>query len=206
MKEFKSKPVKGLENLDDVSLLDIARLENLEKFRNHPEYKEWIKKGGEVAGKKNVESGQIQKIQKQYAHLGGKISGKLSYENKTGIHSDEVKEKYRKEYIEPKKGMFDLEFQSEKGKHHYEKKKGIHGLSKEETLANAKKGGQAAAAVCSKAVLQYSKDGEFIKEHKSLSDGAEYVGKERGKGCQIGLCCRGKQKTAFGFIWKYKNK
>lgn len=209
MKEFKSKPIKGIDSLDEYSLNNVARLENLEKFRNNPKYKEWAKKGGEVAGRKNVEDklgiyGASKEQRTEWAKENGYIGGISCYEQKLGIHSDEVKEYIRKEYIEPKNGMFNLDFQREKGLRHAKEGKGVHGLSKEETIANAKKGGQASAAVVSKKVFQYSKDGEFIREHKSLSDAAEYVGKERRKSSQISCCCNGKQKTAFGFIWKYK--
>lgn len=211
MKKFKSKPIKGIDSLDEYSLNDVARLENLEKFRNHPKYKEWIKKGGHEGGKKAVEEGlgihgASKKQRSEWSKKNGYKGGIISYEQKLGVHSDEVKEYIRKEYIEKNKGMFDLDFQREKGLRHAREGKGFHGLSKEETIANAKKGGIAAAAVVSKPVLQYSKDGEFIKEHKSLSDAAEYVGKPRSSGSQITASCKGKQKTTFGFIWKYKEK
>ena len=49
-----------------------------------------------------------------------------------------------------------------------------------------------------KPILQYSLNGEFIREWPSATD----VGKEvRGA---IYDCIRGKQKTAINFIWKYK--
>jgi hypothetical protein len=49
-------------------------------------------------------------------------------------------------------------------------------------------------------VLQYDMEGKFIKEW----DSAKSANKEFG-GCIVG-CCRGEQKTAGGFIWKYKNE
>ena len=49
---------------------------------------------------------------------------------------------------------------------------------------------------------QYDLEGNFIKEWPSAST-AEYI--LRGKGSNnITDCCKGKQKTAYGFIWKYK--
>ena len=54
---------------------------------------------------------------------------------------------------------------------------------------------------CSKTVLQYSKDGEFIRQWKSTKD----VERNLGYGhSQISACCRGKYKSSYEFVWKYK--
>jgi hypothetical protein len=47
-------------------------------------------------------------------------------------------------------------------------------------------------------VSQYDLEGNFIKDWPSISEAARNV-----KG-DIGNCCRGKSKTAGGYIWKYK--
>ena len=50
-------------------------------------------------------------------------------------------------------------------------------------------------------IIQYSKDGKFIAEYPSIMEA------ERQTGCNnshIGSCCKGKRKSAGGFIWKYK--
>ena len=49
-----------------------------------------------------------------------------------------------------------------------------------------------------KPILQYDLDGNFIREWPSATD----VGKEVKKG--INNCLKGRAKTAYGFIWKYK--
>ena len=51
-----------------------------------------------------------------------------------------------------------------------------------------------------KPVVQLSLDGDFIKKWRSAED----IMKETGylKSC-ICLCCKGKQKTAYGFKWSY---
>ena len=49
-----------------------------------------------------------------------------------------------------------------------------------------------------KPILQYDLDGNFIREWNSATD----VGKE--VRINIGYCLRGKYKTAYGFIWKFK--
>ena len=50
-------------------------------------------------------------------------------------------------------------------------------------------------------ILQFSKNGEFIAEYPSIHEA------ERQTGCyqqNICKCCKGKRKSAGGFIWKYK--
>ena len=51
---------------------------------------------------------------------------------------------------------------------------------------------------CNKPILQFSLDGEFIREWESTID----VGKEVRS--QICDCLKGRQKSALGYIWKYK--
>ena len=51
---------------------------------------------------------------------------------------------------------------------------------------------------CNKPILQFSLDGEFIREWPSTID----VGREvKSHICQ---CLKGRHKTALGYIWKYK--
>lgn len=51
-------------------------------------------------------------------------------------------------------------------------------------------------------ILQYSLNGEFIKEWSSQKEATIFLNKT---GDGIGACCRGRQKQAYGFIWKFKN-
>lgn len=53
----------------------------------------------------------------------------------------------------------------------------------------------------SKIVLQYTKDGEFIRKWESIRE----CGRNGFKISNISSCCIGKRKTHKGFIWKYKN-
>lgn len=53
-----------------------------------------------------------------------------------------------------------------------------------------------------KAVLQYDKDGNFIREWEGGCDAEEFYNKRTAQ--NIGRCCRGKIKSAYGFIWKFK--
>jgi hypothetical protein len=49
-------------------------------------------------------------------------------------------------------------------------------------------------------IIQYNTDGIFLKEWPSIKEAYTYH-----KG-DISSCCQGRQKTAAGFIWKYKSK
>lgn len=52
----------------------------------------------------------------------------------------------------------------------------------------------------SKRVLQYSLDGVLLATHKSATEAAKKLHTWQGI---ISDACRGKQKTAYGFIWRY---
>ena len=53
----------------------------------------------------------------------------------------------------------------------------------------------------SKKVYQYTKNLEFIKEWWSQSDVKRWLWIQQ---ISIGICCRGKQKTAWWYVWKYE--
>ena len=50
-------------------------------------------------------------------------------------------------------------------------------------------------------ILQFSKDGELIAEYPSTHEAERQTGCNHGHICD---CCKGKYKSAGGFIWKYK--
>ena len=52
-------------------------------------------------------------------------------------------------------------------------------------------------------VLQFTKEGEFIAEYSSSKEARRQTGVNN---TTIGLVCKGKNKTAGGFVWKYKNE
>ena len=51
----------------------------------------------------------------------------------------------------------------------------------------------------SRKVLQFTKDGVFVRKWNSMID----VERELGRLSNIAACCRGKRKTCGGFVWKY---
>ena len=52
----------------------------------------------------------------------------------------------------------------------------------------------------SKTVYQYTKDGQFVAKYPSLSEVERQLGYKKQS---ISNCCKGKIKTAYGFIWSY---
>jgi hypothetical protein len=52
-------------------------------------------------------------------------------------------------------------------------------------------------------VIQYDLNGKFIKIWSSSKEAAKFL-KNKNTGCDIINCIHGKQKTAYGFIWKLK--
>lgn len=52
-----------------------------------------------------------------------------------------------------------------------------------------------------KPVLQFTKNGEFVREWESIKDVRNELGIESG---HISDCCSGKRKSTGGYIWKYK--
>jgi hypothetical protein len=69
---------------------------------------------------------------------------------------------------------------------------------------NAKTNWKAISIKKYKPVNQYDLEGNFIKEWDSAKEASIAMGKP-GKH-DIGAVCRGKQKTAYGFIWKFKSE
>lgn len=55
----------------------------------------------------------------------------------------------------------------------------------------------------SKPIIQFSKDGEFIRKWNSVMDAQRELGIDNSS---IIRCCKGKQKTAGGYIWRYHYK
>ena len=68
----------------------------------------------------------------------------------------------------------------------------------------AKKDYKSIAKKMYKPVNQYNLEGNFIKEWDSAKEASIAMGKPGSD--DIGAVCRGKQKTAYGFIWKFKSE
>lgn len=108
-------------------------------------------------------------------HMSNETKRILSEINKGRHISEETKEKIRIANTGDKNGMF--------GKTHSEEVR--------QMLSDIKK-----IPVC-----QYSLNGDFVKEWNSATDVESELGIYHN---HITQCCKGRQKTAGGFIWKYK--
>lgn len=53
-----------------------------------------------------------------------------------------------------------------------------------------------------RAVIAYKIDGEFYKEYESISLASKDI---KVSACSITNCCRKNQKSAGGYVWKYKD-
>ena len=62
--------------------------------------------------------------------------------------------------------------------------------------------GKKSAIKLSIPILQFTKDGKFIKEWPSTREAERQLGIRRSSICQ---CCKGRCKQAGGFVWKYKS-
>lgn len=56
---------------------------------------------------------------------------------------------------------------------------------------------------CKKPIIQYSVEGEFMREWDSATDAASFYNTNK---VNITKCCLGKNKTSIGYIWKYKEE
>lgn len=55
-----------------------------------------------------------------------------------------------------------------------------------------------------KEIVQYDKKGNFIQIHRSAHDAARVLGDERYRQ-HIQECLKGKRKSAYGYLWRYKD-
>ena len=92
---------------------------------------------------------------------------------------------------------------SHKGKHHTEesKKKMSDAHSGENNPFYGKHHTEEFKKKFSKIVLQFTLDGEFIREWPSTREIERQLGFDNSA---VGRCCLGKQKSAYGYIWRYK--
>ena len=57
-----------------------------------------------------------------------------------------------------------------------------------------------------KAITQYTKAGDIVKEWKSAADISVHFYGVRSKGGNVTNCCKGKIKSFKGYIWRYTNE
>lgn len=80
-----------------------------------------------------------------------------------------------------------------------------------ETITKFKKHRKRSRNSNSKKVVKLSKEGEFIKSYECMRDVSDDIQKEFNNNDidavpHISQCCKGKIKSAYGYIWMYKNE
>lgn len=113
---------------------------------------------------------------------------KMSYSHKRENLSEETIQKMRSSH---KGKKLSAETKAKIGSRHKGKKNSNDVLEK---MINAKKGK-------SKPFLQFTKDGQFVREWDSLSAYERESGKNKR---HVGRCLKGEVETAYGYVWKYK--
>lgn len=58
----------------------------------------------------------------------------------------------------------------------------------------------------SKSILCFTKNGVFVQEFDSMASAVKFVDNPRANHSAISGCCNGTRKSAYGYIWKFKNK
>ena len=129
-------------------------------------------------------------------HLSEEQKRKIGEGNKGKTMSEEARRKIS-EAIGGKKHPFF-------GKHHSEESKKKMSLAKKGKPSHnkGKKMSEEQKKKMSKKVLQFTLDGEFVREWSSMAECSQN-GFIRSSVC---LCCQGKQKSHKGFIFKYKEE
>lgn len=123
-------------------------------------------------------------------HLSEETKRKMSESNKGKHHSEETKRKlseYRKELYKNEDVRIKLSEYVKKTMTP-EHRKRLSEIKKERNMT--------------KTVSQFTKDFVFVMEWSSLCEIERQLGYAK---AAISRCCLGKQKTSYGFIWKYKD-
>lgn len=129
-------------------------------------------------------------LQKEYGYKVDRIAFKQSYNHFSKMHTyrkslEYLKDVGKKNYIYMTKGKTKKQISKERSKAAY--------IGMQKSIKRSRE-------VNSKPVLQFDLDGNFLYEYPSITDA-----RIKTKTSKISDVCRGKAKTAGGFIWKYKN-
>lgn len=181
------KNIKGYEGMYQVS--NLGNVKSLERNR--------IGKGNSlvIVPKKNIKP---KKIKSGYliVHLYKNGKGKYYYVHRLvwQAFKGDISEGYEVNHINEKKeenNLDNLNLMTHKENMNF----GTRTERAGKAIAKANTNGK-----CSKPVLQYDLEGNFIKEFPSANEVERSLGFNNGN---ISKCCRGKFKTMYGYYWKY---
>lgn len=165
-----------------------------------------LKEGYENNSHKRIEytdelRDKMSKSQKQKYDNGyiNPMQNKHHTEETKQLLSNKWKEKYENGYVSHSLGQKRTEEQKKKMSD-AKKGKALSEEHKQRIKDGAKKGKDNINSV---KVIQYTKDMVFIKEWDSFMDIERELGLPHGN---IGKCCRGITKSAYGFVWRYSEQ
>lgn len=175
------KDIKGYEGLYQVSNLgnvkSIEKLDSLGRLRKERILKPYMSPEGYLRL-------TLSKKDKQKKHLVHRLVAQAFLENPDNLsevnHKNEDKSDNRVENLEFCDRRYNVNYGT-----------GIQ--RKAEKQINGK---------CSKTVYQYTLNGEFVKEFPSTMEVERQLGYFQ---TNIGKCCLGKRKTAYGYKWSYND-
>lgn len=144
--------------------------------------------------------------EKYYISLYDSYNSGLNSSNKSkgpSFHTNKTKEKISKGNKKPKpnsggKGKPKLRTKE----HNYNISISLKGYKQTKEHKENRSKIMKGKSLTSKIVLQYTLDNILIKEWSSAKEACLFYNPKDLNG--VSACCLGKQKTAFGFIWKYK--
>ena len=58
---------------------------------------------------------------------------------------------------------------------------------------------------CGRKIQQFSLNGQLVREFKSIKEACILYGYNKNSHVAVSKCCRGINKSAYGFVWKYIN-
>ena len=147
-----------------------------------------IANGGNTVGTLSKETKEKLAMAQRGRTASTEARKKMSYSHKRENLSEETIQKMRSSH---KGKKLSAETKSKIGSKHKGKKNSNDVIEK---MINAKK-------IKSKPFLQFTKDGQFVREWDSLSAYERELGRNKR---HIGRCLKGEVETAYGYVWKYK--
>lgn len=157
---------------------------------------------------------QARKLEKRYIAEYNATDPRYGYNFCTGgeindaMRGKHPSEEARKRMSEAMRGSNNHNYGKPLSEQHKQRLREYHTGRKlsEETKRKISENGRGAKNPNAKAVLQFTREGDFIREWLCMGDAAEMLCGRRKGACNIASCCTGKLASAYGYIWRYKEE